>query len=69
MRSERSWPIVRPATWSHADFAIDLVRLAADHDDELDLPVDVPFGQLDDVSGPTIDDGNFVNVTGIESGG
>ena len=27
--------------------AVDLVRLAADHDDELDLPVDVPFGQLD----------------------
>ena len=27
--------------------AVDLVRLAADHDDELDLPVDVALGQVD----------------------
>ena len=62
-RSERSWPMVRPATASQACVAGDVAAAAADDDDQLDLPVDLARRAASPRrTGPAMHDGNLVKT-------
>ena len=64
-RSERSWPRVSPATWSHPSASAIAVAASPDHRDELDLPVDVARGERrTSARGPVKLEGYLVKTTG-----